>query len=67
MLAALNPLPRQHWSWTLSGIVGIALLVWIAVESTIIPFSFLQPLYAAVGVAIVALTLAPGVRRSYRR
>lgn len=66
-LAALNPFPGQHWGWTLSGVVGVALLIWIAVESATIPFSFLQPVYAAVGAAIVALTLAPSVRRFYRR
>ena len=66
-LAVLNPFPRQHWAWTLSGVVGVGLLIWIAVESTIIPFSFLQPLYAAVGAVIVALTLMPSVGRFYRR
>jgi len=65
-LAALNPFPGQHWSWTLSGVVGVALLVWIAIEVAIVPFSALQPLFAAVGVAIVALTLTPSVRRFYR-
>jgi len=65
-LAALNPVRGQHWGWTSSGIVGVALLIWIAVEVTIIPFSFLQPAYAAVGAAIVALTLTPSVRRFYR-
>jgi hypothetical protein len=67
VLTALNPFPGQHWSWTLSGGAGVALLIWIAVEVTIIPFSILQPVYAAVGAVIVALTLASSVRRFYRR
>ena len=66
-LEALNPFRHEYWGWTLSGVIGVGLVIWIAVEVLIIPFTFLQPFYAAVGVVIVLLTLAPSVRAFYRR
>ena len=65
-LQALNPFRREYWGWTLSGVIGVGLLIWIAVETLVVPYSFLQPFYAAVGVVIIALTLAPSVRGYYR-
>ena len=66
-LEALNPVRHEYWGWTLSGVIGVGLVIWIAVEVLIIPFTFLQPFYAAVGIVIVLLTLAPSVRAFYRR
>lgn len=66
-LEAANPFRRQYWGWTAAGVIGVALVVWIAVQVTIIPFSFLQPFYAAIGLAVIALTLSPVVRAYYRR
>jgi len=66
-LEAVNPFRRQYWAWTASGVIGVALIIWIAVQVTIIPFSALQPLYATIGLVIVALTLLPVVRAYYRR
>jgi hypothetical protein len=67
LFEALNPFRRQYWAWTAAGVVGVGLLIWIAVEVAIIPFSILQPFYAAVGLVIVALTLRREVRDYYRR
>ena len=36
---------------------GLVLLGWIAVEITIIPFSWLQPVYAALGFLVVVLAV----------
>jgi len=66
-LEAINPFRRQYWAWTAAGVIGCGLLIWIAVEVTIIPFSALQPFYAAVGIAIIALALLRPVREYYRR
>jgi hypothetical protein len=66
-LAAVNPFRRQYWGWTASGVIGVGLVIWIAVEAVIIPYSFLQPFYAAVGIVIIALTLAPSARAYYGR
>jgi len=66
-LEAVNPFRRQYWAWTASGVIGVALVIWIAVEVTIVPFSVLQPLYAVIAFAIIALTLQPAVCAYYRR
>ena len=63
----VNPFRHEYWGWTLSGVVGVGLLNWIAVEVTIIPYNALQPVFGAVGLAIVALTLLPSVRAWYQR
>jgi hypothetical protein len=65
-LAAVNPFRDEYWGWTASGVIGVGLVIWIAVEALIIPYSFLQPFYGAVGVAIIVLTLMPGARAYYR-
>ena len=66
-LEAVNPFRTEYWGWTLSGVIGVGLVIWIAVEMLIVPLSFLQPFYAGVGLVIIALTLAPPVRACYRR
>lgn len=67
VLEAVNPFRRQYWAWTAAGVIGVGLLIWIAVEVTIVPFSVLQPFYAAVGLGIITLTLRRSVRDYYRR
>jgi hypothetical protein len=66
-LERVNPFRHEYWGWTLSGMIGVALVVWIAVETLIVPYSILQPFYAGVGIVIIALTLVPSVRAYYRR
>ena len=66
-LERCNPFRLEFWGWTLSGVIGVGLVIWIAVEVQIIPSTFLQPFYAGVGVVIILLTLAPSVRAYYRR
>ena len=66
-LESVNPFRHEYWGWTLSGVIGVGLVIWIAVETLIVPYSFLQPLFAGVGAVIIALTLVPSVRAYYRR
>ena len=66
-LESVNPFRHEYWGWTLSGVVGVGLVIWIAVETLIVPYNFLQPLYAGVGAVIIVLTLVPSVRAYYRR
>lgn len=64
-----EPLERafgEHWSWIGAGVVGVGLLIWLAVELWVVGPSSLLVVYAAVGLAIVALALTPGTRRFYR-
>ncbi len=67
LLEAVNPFRHQYWGWTLSGVIGVGLVIWIAVEILFIPLTFLQPFYAGLGLIIILLTLAPSVRAYYRR
>ena len=56
MLVALGLLVRGHRrSAEASLAAGLVLLGWIAVEVAIIPFSWLQPVFAALALAVVAL------------
>lgn len=64
--AALERAFGEHWSWVGSGVVGVGLLVWLAVELWVVGPSSLLVAYTALAVAIVALALLPGTRRFYR-
>jgi hypothetical protein len=61
-----EPLERvtgYHWSWSVSLLLGLALMAWIVVQVLLITErSALQPTMFAVGAALVALTLLPSVR-----
>ena len=67
IMESVNPFRHEYWGWTLSGVIGVGLLIWIAVEVLVVPYNFLQPFYVVVGLVIIALTLAPSVRGYYRR
>ncbi|MBL7807302.1 MAG: hypothetical protein JNN28_05795, partial [Saprospiraceae bacterium] len=49
----LNPFRQLHWAWTLSLVCGVALMVWISVQVTMMPYFFLQPLMFGWGALIV--------------
>jgi hypothetical protein len=55
----------RRWAWYLAVVVGAGLMIWILVEITIIPFSWLQPAYGIVAVLIFALALLRPVRRYF--
>lgn len=64
----LNPFRSVHWAWTCSLAVSLAAMIWIAVQVAMIGYaSFLQPLYGGLGLAMLAVTLLPGVRQHLRR
>ena len=57
---------RAPWSWRAAFLVGIALIVWIAVEVFIIGYVSQPPLqlvYGLVGIIILLLTIVPSVRQ----
>ena len=56
---------RRRWAWYAAFVVGCGLMIWILVEITIIPFSWLQPFFGAVGVLIFVVSLLKPVRRFY--
>lgn len=54
-----------RWAWYAAVAVGCALMIWILVEITMIPFSWLQPAFGVVGVLIFAVAVLKSVRRYY--
>jgi hypothetical protein len=64
-LERINPFAKRHWAWTLALCCGLSLMIWIAVQVTMVPYFFLQPLMFAWGTLIVLLCLTPGVQVSY--
>lgn len=58
-------LHRGHpWSWPGTLAVGVAVLIWFAVQADVIGWGYpLQWLYLALGVAILLLAILPSVRR----
>lgn len=57
---------RRGWAWTAALTVGLALVVWIAVQGSIVGFGhWFQWLYLGLGAAILLLVALPSVRRAY--
>jgi hypothetical protein len=64
---AFNKWTRKNWAWTATVVIGIILIVWIAVEVTLIgsPIGlprFLQVAMASLGGILIALAMLPCVR-----
>lgn len=55
---------RKHGSWYAAMAVGCALIVWILVQMTILRF-VLQPILLAQGLAILAVSFLPAVRKDF--
>lgn len=66
-LQFLNIYDNRHWAWTCSLYSGILLIGWINVQILFVPFFYLQPVFLAVGLLIVILTLMPGVMTYFER
>ena len=63
---SINPARNLHWAWSASWAAGIIMLVWIAVETILLGYvSFLQPVIAVWGMAVIALALVPDVRNFF--
>jgi hypothetical protein len=59
----LDPSRREHWTWTATQVMGAGLLVWIGLQFAMIDLhGGPQPLFAVLGVALVALPWLPSVR-----
>jgi hypothetical protein len=65
LVAAAGLWMRRAWGWYAAFAVGCGLMIWILVEITIIPFSWLQPVFGVVGVLIFAIAALKSVRRCY--
>lgn len=60
----INPFKGLHWSWAASLAEGVIVLIWITVEVSFTGVGFLHFLYWAWGLALIVLTLLPGVRKN---
>ncbi len=57
----------RHWAWTYSLVVGLVLIGWINVQIALVPYFWMQPLFLAVGLLVLILTLWPSVMRYYQK
>jgi len=58
----------HHWSWSLTIALGVGLLFWIFLEVLYLPErSFLEALYALVGVTLIALASTGSVGTYLKR
>jgi len=59
---------HEYWGWSIPFILGIALILWIVIQSvTIRTFHPTQVVYGSLGLIIAALTLRQSMRDYYRR
>ena len=63
----VNKWTKKNWAWTVTVVIGISLIAWIAVEIALIgsPIGlprFLQVTMALLGVIFIALAMLPNVR-----
>jgi hypothetical protein len=57
----------EHWSWLAAVALGVGQVVWIALELVYLPaLSWFQPLYGAVGLALVVLAVSRPARAALR-
>ncbi|MCC6410320.1 MAG: hypothetical protein IT270_01600, partial [Saprospiraceae bacterium] len=64
----LNVYPDRHWAWTFTLYTGFSLGIWINVQLLMLDaHSALQPSYGLVALAILVLTLLPGVMDRFKR
>jgi hypothetical protein len=62
-LQRLNPVRSRHWAWTLLLLLGVAVMIWILVQVTMIPWSALQPTIFATGLLLAAVAATTSLRR----
>jgi hypothetical protein len=62
-LAPVERATGSHWAWAGTLLLGAGHVLWIALQLVFLPgLSWLQVIYGTIGLALVALSLAPSVR-----
>jgi len=66
-LNRLNLIDDYHFSWTFAIYTGIALIIWINVQTLILnTVNILHTLYSTLGIIIICVALLPQTRKNYR-
>lgn len=66
LLAAYGLFRGRRWGWLASIAVGVVLITWILLEIVLIPDrSFLEALYAGIGLVVLGLAALPSVRARF--
>jgi hypothetical protein len=62
----VNPFKKMYFAWAASLLAGVVVIIWICVQMIMIrDISFLHIIYIIWGLAIILLTLSPGMHRIY--
>jgi len=65
-LNILNIYKDRNWAWTYSLYSGIITIVWINIQMILTSFFWLQPVIIFIGLAIIIVTLLPGIMDYYQ-
>jgi len=66
-LQKLNLLYDHHFAWTFAIYIGIALIIWINVQTLIFnAVDALHTIYSTYGILIICISLLPGTRNWYK-
>jgi hypothetical protein len=63
----LNLIYDYHFAWTFSVYIGIALIIWINIQTLILnSVGILHTIYSSLGILIVCIALLPQTRNHYK-
>jgi hypothetical protein len=67
-LNKLNLINDYHFSWTFAVYTGIALIIWINVQTLILnSVNILHTIYSTLGIIIICVALLPQTRKHYKQ
>jgi len=67
LLNKLNLINDYHFSWTFVVYIGIALIIWINIQTLILnAVDILHTLYASLGILIICVAWLPQTRKHYK-
>jgi hypothetical protein len=66
-LNSLNLLNDYHFAWTFSVYTGIALIIWINIQTLILnSVGILHTIYSSLGILIICVAFLPQTRKHYK-
>ncbi len=68
ILERLNMFKDYHFSWTYSVYLGLALIMWINIQTLILnSVEIIHTIYSSLGILIIVIALLPSVRANYKK